>query len=61
MLYEKPTLFTQKEQDNKIKCKCGHSVEFWHNNYKTLCNHCGRFVYKNKKEEFKDKMKGLIK
>ena len=60
-LYDKPTLFTKKQQDNKVKCLCGHSVEFWHGDYRTLCTWCNRFVYKDKKREFIDKMKGLIK
>ena len=40
--------------NNTIKCKCGHSVFFQRN--KMICTWCGRFVYKNEKEEFKDKL-----
>ena len=61
-LYDQPTKFTMKEQDNMTHCKCcGHTVEFWHGENKVLCNWCNHWVYKNKKEEFKYKMKGLLR
>lgn len=40
----------------RVKCKCGHSIIFTSNREKFICNHCGRYVYKNKKIEFKDKI-----
>ena len=40
----------------KIKCKCGHTMYFVSNREKIICNHCGNYVYKNKKLEFKDKL-----
>lgn len=36
---------------NTIKCKCGHSLFFQRN--RMICTWCGRFVFKNKKEDFK--------
>ena len=45
----------------KIKCKCGHRVvvPMWVD--KKICSWCGKYVYRNKKEEFKDKVKQKIK
>lgn len=43
----------------KIKCKCGHSILMKNN--KIICSYCGNYVYKNKKIEFMDKLKGELK
>lgn len=43
----------------KVKCKCGHTIIIIKRD-KVLCNFCGHYVYRNKKEEFKDKMRSLI-
>lgn len=43
----------------KTKCKhCGHILVFTPANRKNkiICNVCGYYVYKNEKEEFKDKL-----
>lgn len=44
----------------KVKCKCGHSIVMTNNITKTLCTWCNHYVYKNAKEEFKDKMRIAI-
>lgn len=44
----------------KVRCKCGHTIVMVKRS-KVLCSHCGHYVYKDKKEEFKDKMRKLIK
>ena len=45
----------------RYKCKCGHSVIIpaWVD--KQLCNWCGNYVYKDKKDEFKNKLKEMSK
>ena len=45
----------------RYKCKCGHSVIIpaWVD--KQLCNWCGNYVYKDKKDEFKCKLKEMSK
>lgn len=45
----------------KYKCNCGHKVIIpaWVD--KQLCNWCGNYVYKNKKDEFINKIKQKIK
>lgn len=47
----------------KVKCSCGHSVNFYPtiNKTKILCICCGHYIYKNEKEKFKELMKGKIK
>lgn len=44
--------------DNTIKCKCGHSLFFKRN--RMLCTWCGRFVFKDEREEFKYTLNRLI-
>lgn len=43
----------------KVKCKCGH-VLIITNKDKVVCSHCGHYVYKNQKEEFKDRMRRVL-
>lgn len=41
----------------KVYCRhCGHSIIFTPTvkTNKTICDHCGNYIYKNKKEEFKE-------
>jgi uncharacterized paraquat-inducible protein A len=45
--------------DNTIKCSCGHSMLM--NKDKVLCTWCGKYVYKDKKLEFEDKLKASLK
>ena len=48
-------------QDNATyTCKCGHRVVIGKRG-KTFCYWCGRYVYRNKKEEFNDRLKHLVK
>lgn len=46
------------EEYNKVKypCKCGRRVviPYWAD--KTLCSWCHRYVYKDKKQEFKERL-----
>ena len=44
--------------NNTIKCKCGHSLFFQRD--MMICTWCGRFVFKNKQEEFKHTLHRLI-
>lgn len=43
-----------------VKCKCGHSVDLIGINQK-ICSHCGNYVFKNKEEEFKYRLKENMK
>lgn len=41
----------------KYKCKCGRRSVIHYNEEKTICSWCGRYVFKNKKDEFKYRIK----
>lgn len=41
-----------------IKCPCGHSVEVYHD--KRICTYCGKYVFKNKEDEFKYRLNEKI-
>ena len=51
------------EEYDKVKymCKCGHKVVISHNKTKSLCDWCGNYVFKDKKDEFKYRVKERIK
>lgn len=38
----------------KTQCTCGHRVLVMYD--KAICNNCGRYVFKNKQDEFKYKL-----
>lgn len=35
----------------RVKCECGHSMYMLEN--KMICRHCGKYVFRNKEDEFK--------
>ena len=43
------------------RCKCGHRVVIPKRTDKMLCSWCGYYVFRNKKDEFKCRMKEKIK
>lgn len=45
----------------RVKCKCGHSVMITNKYKRLICSWCGKYVYLNKKDEFKNKLGRLIK
>ncbi len=51
------------EEYNKVKytCKCGRRVviPYWRN--KMLCSWCGNYVYRDKKDEFKERLENARK
>lgn len=46
---------------NTYKCKCGHSVVIRPSEIKVLCYWCNRWVFKNKEDEFKYRVKEQMK
>lgn len=42
-------------------CNCGHRVTIYHPKEKEICTYCGSYVFKNKKVEFKYRMKEKLK
>lgn len=62
MTYEEDTKYFSGIAKQKVACKkCGHIIIFHTRYTKLICTHCGHMVYKNDKEEFKDKMKKQMK
>lgn len=43
--------FTERSKF-KRKCKCGHTIPMSPNVKKLLCNWCGRYVFRDDKDEF---------
>ena len=42
-------------------CKCGTARPFPKFKDKLICPNCGNYIYKDKKIEFKEKMKGILR
>lgn len=61
MTYKEMDKYEDELQKYLYMCECGHKVLIRFDEVKSLCSWCGNYVYKNKKEEFKDRMKGKLK
>ena len=48
-------------ENNRYYCKCGHSVVILPKEEKTFCTYCGHYVFKNKKDEFKYRIKEIMR
>lgn len=44
----------------KVKCKCGHTT-IMSKAERTVCSHCGHYIYKTPAIEFRYKMKEKLK
>lgn len=51
-LYKEDTRRWNEITKNSVKCTCGHSVLIGSYGRK-ICSHCGKWVFKDKLEEFK--------
>jgi len=51
------------EEYDKVKytCKCGHRVIITNKQDKTICDWCGHYVFKSKKDEFEFRLKEKMK
>lgn len=47
--------------NNTYKCECGHSIVIPKTLEKRICSHCGKYVFKNKKDEFIFRTKEKLK
>lgn len=50
----------EKMNDHKLKCSCSHTMFMPNKRDRMCCNHCGRWVYKDKKTEYKYKMREML-
>ena len=42
-------------------CKCGHTVTILTKNKRTICRHCGNYVFLEKQDEFKYRLLNSLK
>lgn len=61
MTYKEMDKYEDELQKFMYMCPCGHKTMIRYDEIKALCSWCGNYVYKNKKEEFKDRMRGKLK
>ena len=57
--YDEETKIFKEISNFKVKCSCGHT--FATTKEKDLCSWCGNYVYKDKKNEFAEKLMKEIK
>ncbi|MEE0137739.1 hypothetical protein [Fusobacterium ulcerans] len=46
--------------DNSYKCSCGHTIAIAKSCEKIVCSYCGRYVFREKKDEFKYRLKEVM-
>lgn len=59
-LFNKDKKMFKFYSENRYKCTCSHTVIIKPNETRVLCNYCGRWVYKDKKEMFKDRLRSKL-
>lgn len=57
---EKQNKYYNELSNYKYKCKCGHVVIMLPDTHRVLCTWRHNFVYKNKRDEFMDRMRGAL-
>lgn len=57
--YDEVMKIWQNRQKCRVYCKCGHSILIPTKRGKLICGWCGSTVYRDKKLEFKERLKGL--
>lgn len=58
--YEEMRKLEEERSKYKVQCKCGTKT-IMNAADRTICRGCGHWIYRNKKLEFKEKMKCLMK
>ena len=53
--------YTDEIQKHKYQCRCGKKVYIDRTREKAVCDWCGRYVFKNKADEFRYRMKEVLK
>lgn len=56
MTYNQLDKYVDNIKEFMYTCKCGHKVMIDNHRIKTLCNWCGNYVFKSKKDEFMYRM-----
>ena len=50
--YEDPQKYSDKIQQGRILCNCGHRIILPPKVDKVVCHWCGNYIFRNKKAEF---------
>lgn len=58
--YEEIRKLENERSKHKVRCACGTKTVMTDAD-RTICRGCGHWIYRNKKLEFKEKMKCLMK
>ena len=58
-LYDNDDKYFNEILKLKVMCKCGHNQVVTYD--KTICDWCGRWVYRDKKQEFRERVKEKIR
>lgn len=58
---EKDEIVASYYSEFMYKCECSHTQLIPNQIDKVICSHCGRWIYRDKNIEFKDRMKSLLK
>lgn len=61
MTNEEIQKYTDELNKHKYQCKCGRKVYISRNSDKALCSWCNNYVFKSKEDEFKFRMKEVLK
>lgn len=61
LTFKEVELLHDKLQNNRYKCNCGHTIYITNNKDKVLCRWCGKYVYRNKKLEFMERLENARK
>lgn len=57
----KDEMISSYYQEFMYRCQCSHTQLIPNQLDKVICSHCGRWIYRDKNTEFKDRMKSLLK
>lgn len=56
MNFKEMRKYADEVAEHVYPCKCGRKVFIGRNRVKSICDWCGRSVYKNAREEFIDRL-----
>lgn len=59
-MIDKEQLKHNNHRKGQAYCKCGHSVCITKSQKKIICTWCGRTIYREKRDEFKEKLGRMI-
>ena len=61
LTYKEMDKYVDELAKHKYKCKCGHKVFIDKSRTKAVCDWCGKYVFKNKKDEINKRINENLK